>query len=224
MPEPTTAALAKPHKHDPRKVVMELARASGAGLLRGRLTIPTHRLVAIARGALEKVKVVQAFDMVPGDGDVRMHLTLQMMGSTTRVVVRASIASFHVARGGGALRLRLLEAPTFAGKNGGKSEGVLGMIGAFGEAALSSMGPEGIAQTVAHFIGPPLSARGDLLSVDLGAIPALRRAMGNETPVGAVGDLVHVRGARFRPGGLEVSLQVRPSAAITSLRTRFFGA
>jgi hypothetical protein len=138
--------------------------------------------------------------------------------------VRASIASFHLAKDGGALRLRLLEAPTFAGKNGGKTDGMLGMLGAFGEAALSSMGPEGIAQTVARFIGPPLSARGDLLNVDLGSIAALKRALANETPVGAVGDLVHVSGARFRPGGLEISLRPQPRAVVSSLRARLFGA
>jgi hypothetical protein len=221
---PQTTAMTKPHKHDPKKVAMELITASGPSLLFGRVTIPTHRLVAIARGAIEKVKVVESLDLVTGDGDVRIHVVLQMMGSATRVVVRASIASFHLAKDGGALRLRLLEAPTFAGKNGGKTDGMLGMLGAFGEAALSSMGPEGIAQTVARFIGPPLSARGDLLNVDLGSIAALKRALANETPVGAVGDLVHVSGARFRPGGLEISLRPQPRAVVSSLRARLFGA
>jgi hypothetical protein len=220
---PPNTALAKPHKHDPKAVALEVARASGMSLLRGRVTVPTTRIIAIVRGALEKVKVVESFDLVPGEGDVRIHLVLQMMGSATRVVVRASIASFYVFKDGGALRLRLLDAPSFAGKNGGKTEGMLGMLGAFGEAALSSMGPEGIAQTVARFIGSPLSAHGDLLSVDLGAIPAVKRALRNATPLGPVGDLVHVTGASFRPGGLEIALQLRPRAAWGTLRSRFFG-
>ena len=173
--------------------------------------------------ALAKAKVVESLEMVPGEGDVRLHLVLKMMGNSTRVAVRAAVATLHLAKSGGALRLRLLEPPTFAGKHGGKSGGVLGMIGAFGEAALSSMGPAGIVQTVAEFMGPPLSAHGDLLMLDLGAIPAVKQLMLNGTPVGDVGDLLHVTGANFRPGGLEVSVRLRPMAAMTSLRGRMLG-
>ncbi|MEO7094585.1 MAG: hypothetical protein ABI175_15115 [Polyangiales bacterium] len=203
-------------------LVLDLLRASGLGLLRGRLVIPTPRLVAIARQATARVKVVESIDLVPADGEVRIHLVLNMMGSTTRVVVRATVASFHLAQVGGALRLRLLEAPTFSGKNGGKTPGLLGMIGAFGEAALTSMGPEKIAQTVAEFLGPPLSARGDLLMIDLGAIGAVKKALSRETPMGMIGNLVHVTGARFRAGGLEVGLELRPRAAVRSFTGRLF--
>jgi hypothetical protein len=203
-------------------LALDLLRASGLGLLRGRIVIPTPRLVAIARQATAKVKVVESIDLVPADGEVRIHLVLNMMGSSTRVVVRATVASFHLAQVGGALRLRLLEAPTFSGKNGGKAQGMLGMIGAFGEAALTSMGPEKIAQTVAEFLGPPLSARGDLLMIDLGAIPAVKKALSRETPLGMIGNLVHVTGAKFRAGGLDVGLDLRPRAAVRSFTSRLF--
>ena len=73
-------------------------------------------------------RVVESLEMVPGEGDVRLHLVLKMMGNSTRVAVRAAVATLHLAKSGGALRLRLLEPPTFAGKHGGKSGGVLGMI------------------------------------------------------------------------------------------------
>jgi hypothetical protein len=207
---------------DVAAMVLDLLRASGFGLFRGRLVIPTPRLEAIAQKATAKVKVVESIRMVPAEGEVRMHLVLNMMGSATRVVVRAAIASFHLAASGGALRLRLLESPTFSGKHGGKSEGLLGMIGAFGEAALTSMGPEKIAQTVAEFLGPPLSARGDLLMIDLGALPPIKKALQRDTPVGKVGDLVNVTGAKFRAGGLEIGVQVRPRAAVLSLGSRLF--
>src|SRR5215472_5231480 len=117
-------------------LLMDVARASGLRLWRGRLTIPTPRLVEVARAATKKAKVVESIDLVPADGEVRIHLVLRMMGDATRVVVRASIASLHMASQGGAIRLRLLEAPLFAGTNGGKSaQGMLGMLGAFGQAA-----------------------------------------------------------------------------------------
>ena len=209
---------------DATAIVMELLRASGVSLLRGRVLVPTPRLVAIARKATEKAKVVESIEMVPADGEVRLHLVIKMMGSSTRVVVRAAVASFHLAASGGALRLRLLEAPTFSGKNGGKTTGLLGMIGAFGEAALSSMGPEKIAQTVAEFMGPPLSARGDLLTLDLGAIPAVQTLLARPTAMGKIGEVVHVTGARFRPGGLEIALKVRPRVAVRAMRERVFGA
>lgn len=198
--------------------LMDVARASGLRLARGRLTIPTPRLVEVARAATAKAKVVESIDLVPADDEVRIHLVLRMMGDATRVVVRASIASLHLASLGGALRLRLLEAPTFAGKNGGKSaQGMLGMLGAFGQAALTSMGPEGIAQTVAQYMGPPLSAHRDLLSIDLGAVSAVQKLLGRETPLGRVGEIVYVTGATFHPGGLEVALKVRPRPMFSSL-------
>lgn len=208
---------------DARTIALELARASGMGLARGRILIPTPRLVWLARRALAKAKVVESLEMVPGEGDVRLHLVIKMMGNSTRVAVRAAVATLHLAKSGGALRLRLLEPPTFAGKHGGKSGGVLGMLGAFGEAALSSMGPSGIVQTVAEFMGPPLSAHGDLLMLDLGAIPAVNKILLNATPVGDVGDLLHVTGANFRPGGLEVSVRLRPMTAVSKLRGRLLG-
>lgn len=203
-----------------RALVIDLLRASGLGLLRGRVLIPTPRLVAIARQALAKVKVVESLELVPADGEVRIHLVLQMMGNATRVVVRVGVASFHLSERGGALMLRLLEPPTFAGKHGGKSGGVLGMIGAFGEAALSSMGPERIVATVAEFLGPPLRAKGDMLVIDLGAIPAVKKGLARETPVGVVGEVVNVSGARFRPGGLEITVQMRAKTMFGALRDR----
>jgi hypothetical protein len=213
-------------------VALEIVRASGIGLLRGKVTIPTPRLVSIARQATAKVKVVESIDLVPADGEARLHLVLAMMGDVTRVVVRAAVASFHLASGRdvggqlrvvGALRLRLLEPPTFAGRFGGKSGGILGMIGAFGEAALASMGPEKITSTVAEFMGPPLSARGDVLSIDLAALPQVRKALARATPLGSVGELVHVTGARFRPGGLELTLRLRPRVAVSALVTTVLG-
>ncbi|GAC1537992.1 MAG: hypothetical protein NVS3B10_02420 [Polyangiales bacterium] len=194
-------------------LVADVARSSGLSLARGKVTIPTPRLVEIARTAAAKAKMVRSIDLVPADGEVRVHLTLEMMGDTTRIVVRAAVAAFHLASSGGALRLRLLEAPTFAGTSR-KSGGLLGMLGAFGGAALTSMGPEGIAGTLAEFLGPPLSARGDLLSVDLGSVPAVRALLERPTPLGRIGDLVHVVGARFRPGGLELSLALRPRSMV----------
>ncbi|MBI2388210.1 MAG: hypothetical protein HYV09_01225 [Deltaproteobacteria bacterium] len=217
---PDTTALARP---DSRALAMEVLRASGIGLLAGRVLIPTPRLVAIARDALAKVKAVESIDLVPGEGEVRIHLVLQMAGSATRVVVRVAVAAFHVNDKGGALLLRLLEPPTFSGKNGGRSSGLLGMIGTFGEAALSSMGPERILQTVAEFIGPPVKARRDLLILDLGSIPRLKKALARETVVGRVGEIVHVSGARFRPGGLEITLQIQRAPILASLRQRLFG-
>jgi hypothetical protein len=208
------------HADDPRAVLLEIARASGLGLARGRLLVPTPRLLAMARGALASTKAVESMELVPGDGEARLHLVLRMMGSSTRVVVRASVAALHLSSEGGALRLRLLESPTFAGKHGGKAGGMMGVIGAFGEAALASMGPERIVQTVADLIGPPLEAFGDLLTLDLGRIPAVKRAVTRETPLGRVGDLVHVTGAKFRPGGLEIGLRVRPKIAIAKVRAR----
>jgi hypothetical protein len=203
---------------------MDVARASGLRLARGRLTIPTPRLVEVARAATKKAKVVESIDLVPADGEVRIHLVLRMMGDATRVVVRAGIASLHVASQGGAIRLRLLEAPLFAGTNGGKTpQGMLGMLGAFGQAALSSMGPEGIAQTVAQYMGPPLSAQRDLLSIDLGAVPKVQELLVRETPVGRVGEIVHVTGAHFHPGGLEVSLRVRPRPMLATLASSIVG-
>lgn len=222
---PKTTALARTQddRADPRALAIDVLRASGFGLLRGQILLPTPRLVAIARAALANVKAVESLELVPAEGEVRMHLVLQMMGNTMRVVVRLAIASFHLHERGGALRLRVLEPPTFAGKHGGKSGGVLGMIGAFGEAALTSMGPERIVATVSEFIGPPLSAKADLLSIDLGSIPALRNALGRETIVGKIGDIANVSGARFRPGGLEVTVQIRPRTILSSLRGRLFG-
>lgn len=232
---------------DVSALLKDVLRASGLRLARGRLTIPTPRLVEVARAASAKAMsgtsearspnrfasrgsesraiAVESIDLVPGDGEVRIHLVLKMMGDATRVVVRASIASLHLASVGGALRLRLLEAPTFGGKNGGKgAQGMLGMLGAFGQAALSSMGPEGIAQTVAQYIGPPLSAHRDLLSIDLGAIPSVRKLLLRETPVGRVGEIVHVTGASFHPGGLEVALHVRPRPMLTTLASSFMSS
>ncbi len=208
---------------DAQTIALELARASGVGLARGKILIPTPRLVWLARRALAKAKVVESLEMVPGDGDVRLHLVLKMMGNSTRVAVRAAVATLHLAKSGGALRLRLLEPPSFAGKSGGKSGGVLGMLGAFGEAALTSMGPRGIVQTVAEFMGPPLSAHGDLLMLDLGAIPAVKKLVRRPTPVGEVGDLLHVTGAHFRPGGLEVAVRLRPRAAVNAIADRLMG-
>jgi hypothetical protein len=209
---------------DVSALLMDVARASGLRLARGRVTIPTARLVEVARAATTKAKVVESIDLVPADGEVRIHLVLRMMGDATRVVVRAGIASLHMASRGGAIRLRLLEAPLFAGKAGGKSpQGMLGMLGAFGQAALSSMGPEGIAQTVAQYMGPPLSAQRDLLSIDLGAVPKVNELLSRETPVGRIGEIVHVTGAQFHPGGLEVSLKVRPRPMFASLASSFVG-
>ena len=202
---------------------MELARASGFGLSRGRILIPTPRLVWLARKALAKAKVVESLEMVPGEGEVRLHLVLQLMGNTTRVVVRAAVASLHLADSGGALRLRLLEPPTVSGKQGGKGGGLLGMIGAFGGAALTSMGPNGIVQTVAEFLGPPLSAHGDLLTLDLGAIPVVKKLVRRMAPVGVLGDVLHVTGAHFRPGGLEIAVRVRPSVAARAIAARILG-
>ncbi len=204
-------------------MALEVLRASGLGLLSGRVLLPTHRLVAAVRMGAAKVKLIESIDLVPGDGDARLHVVLQMNGSATRVVVRIALASFYVSDAGGALRFRFLEAPSFAGKHGGRGAGLLGMLGAFGSAALTSMGPEGIVQTVAEFMGPPLSARGDLLTIDLGSIPALQKALLKDTPLGRVGELVHVSGARFKPGGLEVTLRVRPRTAIAALRSRLLG-
>jgi hypothetical protein len=204
-------------------MAIEVLRASGIGLLAGRVLIPTPRLAAIARQALAKVSVVESIDLVPADGEVRIHLVLNMMSSTSRVVVRVGIAAFHLNEKGGALFLRLLEPPTFAGKNGGKSGGLLGMIGAFGEAALTSMGPEKILQTVAEFLGKPIRAKGDLLIVELGNIPKLKEMLAKETVLGRVGEVVNVSGANFRPGGLEITVQVHRKTIISSLRQRFLG-
>jgi len=209
---------------DVSALLMDVARASGLRLARGRVTIPTPRLVEVARAATAKAKVVESIDLVPAEGEVRMHLVLRMMGDSTRVVVRAAIASLHMATLGGALRLRLLEAPLFAGRTAGRSpQGVMGMLGAFGQAALSSMGPEGIAQTVAQYMGPPLSAQRDLLSIDLGAVPAVSKLLARETPLGRIGEIVHVVGASFHPGGLDVSLRVRPRPMLASLATSLVG-
>jgi hypothetical protein len=203
------------------EIALEIARASGLGLTRGRLLVPTPRLVALARSALASTKAVESIEIVPGDGDVRLHLVLRMMGSSSRVVVRAAVASLSLAADGGALQLRLLESPTFAAKHGGKAGGVMGVLGAFGEAALASMGPERIVQTVAELIGPPLEAIADHLTLDLGQIPAVRKLVQRMTPLGRVGDLVQVTGASFRPSGLEIALRVRPKAAVTTVRARF---
>lgn len=222
-PATTTALTKRNGNGDPRTVALELVRASGFGLLRGRILIPTPRLVSIARDALAKVKVVESLELVPAEGEVRIHLVLRMMGNATRVVVRVGVASFHLNERGGALRLRLLEPPTFAGKYGGKSGGVLGMIGAFGEAALSSMGPEKIVATVAEFLGPPLTAKDDMLMVDLGSIPAIKKNLARETVVGKIGEIANVSGARFRPGGLEISLSIQRRPILDTLGRRFFG-
>jgi hypothetical protein len=118
----------------------------------------------------------------------------------------------------------LLEAPLFAGTNGAKTpQGMLGMLGAFGQAALSSMGPEGIAQTVAQYMGPPLSAHRDLLSLDLGAVSKVQELLARETPLGRVGEIVHVTGANFRPGGLEIALKPRPRPMLATLASSFVG-
>jgi hypothetical protein len=218
----TTTALA-PRSSDPRTIGLEVLRASGIGLLAGRVLIPTPRLAAIARQALAKVKVVESIDLVPADGEVRIHLVLNMMGSSSRVVVRVGIAAFHLNEKGGALFLRLLEPPTFAGKNGGKSGGLLGMIGAFGEAALTSMGPNKIVETVAEFLGKPIRAKNDLLIIDLGSIAKLKDALMKETIFGRVGEVVNVTGANFRPGGLEVTVQLQRRSVLKTLRTRFLG-
>lgn len=218
----TTTALA-PRNSDPRTIGLEVLRASGIGLLAGRVLIPTPRLAAIARQGLAKVKVVESIDLVPADGEMRIHLVLNMMGSASRVVVRVGIAAFHLNEKGGALFLRLLEPPTFAGKNGGKSNGLLGMIGAFGEAALTSMGPDKIVQTVAEFLGGPVRAKNDLLILDLGSIGKLKETLVKETIFGRVGEVVNVRGANFRQGGLEVTVQLQRKTIFSSLRTRFLG-
>ena len=204
-------------------MAFEVLRASGIGLLAGRVLIPTPRLAAIARQALSKVKVVESIDLVPADGEVRIHLVLNMMGSASRVVVRMGIAAFHLNEKGGALFLRLLEPPTFAAKNGGKNAGLLGMMGAFGEAALTSMGPDKIVQTVAEYLGKPLRAKNDLLIIDLGAIPALRETLARETVLGRIGEVVNVAGANFRPGGLEVTVQLQRRTIFNTLSRRFLG-
>jgi hypothetical protein len=210
--------------HEPASTIaLEVVRASGLRLARGKILIPTPRLVAIARGALAKTKALESIDLVCGEGDARLHLVLRMMGNATRVVVRAQVATLHLSADGGALRLRLMESPTFAGKHGGKAGGMIGMLGAVGEAALASMGPERIVATVAELIGPPLSAFGDLLVLDLGAIPAVKRAVQRVTAVGRVGDLIHVTGASFRPRGLEISVRARPRVVIEVLRGRIGG-
>ncbi len=203
------------------EIALEVARASGLGLARGRLLVPTPRLVTLARSALAGTKAVESIEIVPGDGDVRLHLVLRMMGSSNRVVVRAAVAALDLAADGGALRLRLLESPTFAARNGGKAAGVMGVLGAFGEAALASMGPQRIVQTVAELIGPPLEAKADQLTLDLGQIPAVKRLVQRQTPLGRVGDLLHVTGACFRPAGLEIALAARPAAAVATVRLRF---
>jgi hypothetical protein len=214
-PSRALARIVGPRRQDdPFNLLVDVVRASGLGLARGRVVIPTAQLVGLARKAASKAKPVRAIDLVPGEGDVRIHLLLEMMGAETRVVVRAAVAGLHVAGTGGALRLRLVEPPTFSGRYGGKAPGVLGMIGAFGDAALSSLGPAGIAQTIAQFIGGPLSSEGDVLSVDLGSIPAVKNGLARATPLGQVGALVHVTGARFRPGGLEIGLDVRTRTAV----------
>lgn len=202
------------------EIALEIARASGLGLTRGRLLVPTPRLVALARSALATTKALESIEIVPGDGDVRLHLVLRVMGSSSRVVVRAAVAALRLGADGGALQLRLLESPTFAAKHGGKAAGMMGVLGAFGEAALASMGPERIVQTVAELIGPPLEAIGDHLTLDLGQIPAVRKLVQRVTPIGRVGDLVQVSGASFRPSGLEITLRVQPKAAVTTVRAR----
>lgn len=204
-------------------MAFEVLRASGVGLLAGRVLIPTPRLVALARQGIAKVKVVESIDLSTADGEVRINMVLNMMGSTSRVVVRVGIAAFHLNEKGGAFLLRLLEPPTFAGKNGGKSNGLLGMIGTFGEAALTSMGPEKIVQTVAEFIGKPVRAKNDLLIVDLGAIPKLKETLAKETVLGRVGEIVNITGANFRPGGLEITVQLQRRTIFSALRTRFLG-
>jgi hypothetical protein len=226
---PREAAAAAPAKSaDARRkslaagleIALEIARASGLGLTRGRLLVPTPRLVALARSALASTKAVESIEIVPGDGDVRLHLVLRMMGASSRVVVRAAVAALSLGADGGALQLRLLESPTFAAKHGGKAGGMMGVLGAFGEAALASMGPERIVQTVAELIGPPLEAIGDHLTLDLGQIPAVRKLVQRATPLGRFGDLVQVSGASFRPSGLEIALRVRPKSAVTTVRAR----
>lgn len=222
--EATSTALTKRNSNgDASALAFEVLRASGIGLLRGKILIPTPRLVAIARQGLAKVSAVESIELVPAEGEVRIHLVLRMMGNATRVVVRVGVASFAINERGGALRLRLLEPPTFAGKYGGKSGGVLGMIGAFGEAALTSMGPEKIVATVAEFLGPPLSAKDDMLNIDLGSIPALKKSLAKETVVGRIGEIVNVSGARFRPGGLEITLGIQRRPIFQSLSRRIFG-
>lgn len=204
-------------------MAFDVLRASGIGLLAGRVLIPTPRLTAIARQGLAKVKVVESIDLVPAEGEMRIHLVLNMMGSTSRVVVRVGIAALHLNEKGGGLFLRLLEPPTFAAKNGGKSNGLLGMLGTFGEAALTSMGPDKICATVAEFIGKPLRAKNDLLIIDLGAIPKLRDMLVKETILGRIGEVVNVTGASFRPGGLEVTVQLQRKKIFNSLSRRFLG-
>src|SRR5262249_38497445 len=86
------------------------------------------------------------------------------------------------------------------------------------------MGPEGIAQTVAQYMGPPLSAQRDLLSIDLGAVPKVNELLLRDTPLGPVGEIVHVTGASFRPGGLEIALKVRPRPMLASLAASVVGA
>ncbi len=219
----TTALARRDSSVEARTAALEVVRASGFGLLRGKILVPTPRIVAIVRQGLANVKVVESFEIVPADGEARMHLVLQMMGNAQRVVVRLAVASFHLHDKGGALRLRLLESPTFAGKHGGKGGGLLGMIGAFGEAALTSMGPEKIVATVAEFLGKPLKAKDDMLIIDIGQIPSLKKALARETVIGKIGDIVNVTGARFRPGGLEITVQLRPRTVFGSLRKSLFG-
>ncbi len=215
-PAPTTALarLVGPRREDdPLTVLADVVRASGFGLARGRIVVPTAQLVALARKATSKAKPLRSIDLVPGEGDVRIHLLLEMMGAETRVVVRAAVAGLQIKGNGGALRLRLVEPPTFSGRYGGKAPGMLGLIGAFSDAALTSLGPAGIAQALAQYLGGPLTAEGDVLTIDLGAIPALKTGLARVTPLGTVGDLVHVTGARFRPGGLEIGLEVKARTA-----------
>ncbi|GAC1353054.1 MAG: hypothetical protein NVSMB1_22300 [Polyangiales bacterium] len=202
-----------------RTIALELIRASGWGLSKGRLLLPTARLTWLARRALTKAKMIESLEMVTGNDEVRLNLVMKLMGNATRASVRASVSSLHVNRHGGALKLRLLETPTFAGMTGGKGGGLLGMMGAFGGAALASMGPKKILQSIAELLGPPLSAKGDVLILDLGRIPAVKQLVCTPTPFGLLGDLVHVVGARFQPLGLEVVFQVRPRAALHQMQS-----
>src|SRR3954471_5257972 len=94
---PTTTALTKRNGNsDASALAFEVLRASGIGLLRGKVLIPTPRLVAIARQALAKVSVVESIELVPAEGEVRVHLVMRMMGNVTRVVVRVGVASFAI--------------------------------------------------------------------------------------------------------------------------------
>ncbi len=219
-PTPRTPADARARGELPA-IALEIARASGLGLARGKLLLPTPRLVALARSALESAKTIESLELVPDEGDARLHLVLRVMGTSTRLVVRAAVAALELRADGGVLGLRLLEAPTLASKDGGRATGVMGVLGAFGGAALASMGPERIVQTVAELIGRPLEASADRLTVDLGKVAAIRKIVQRPTPLGRLGDLIQVTGARFRPDGLELSLRVRPEAALASLRARF---